>query len=597
MLPLYQSWESSNDGGQQSKKLLMWACKVTLVLVFLTSAASATATKPVGRDKPEAKGVVARPTAAVATDSTVVAACKDTLYPAACESALASVAGTKSAKSSKKLFDVSVEFAMAKAHAARSLAYNLTFPRKGNSGPYPPTGTYDCVELLDTTLSLLGDVLGGGGGGKQPKQEDAKTWLSAALTNLVTCSDSLKSRPPAAGEASMQSDSESLTQFISNSLALCKTVKKRQPRAGWMTIFGGGSGSGRKLLSEDGFPSWVSAGDRKLLSTPSGEIVADAVVAADGSGTHRSITEALAALTLKEDADGEGGSSGGGGRQVIYVKAGTYKETIRVLKGQKNVMLVGDGKGKSVIVGSRNAEDGWTTYQSATVAAQGPGFIARDLTIINNSGPSKQQAVALRVGADRAVIHRCSIEGYQDTLYAHANRQFYRDCDIYGTVDFVFGNAAAVFQNCHLSPRRPNSGQKNSVTAQGRSDPNQNTGFSIQGCRVSPTGDLAAVKGRVPTYLGRPWHKFSRVVVMQTYLDDAVHPAGWEPWSGGFALSTLYYGEYGNTGPGAATGGRVRWPGVHPKMSAAEASGFTVGQFIAGNSWLPSTGVDFTVGL
>ncbi|KAG0492327.1 hypothetical protein HPP92_005725 [Vanilla planifolia] len=106
-----------------------------------------------------------------------------------------------------------------------------------------------------------------------------------------------------------------------------------------------------------------SAEDRKLLQASPEDIRPDAVVAADGSGTHRTITEAIESLSLKPDD-----SDGGGGRSVIYVKAGTYREYIKIPTKQKNVMLMGDGKGKSVIVGSRNSEDGWSTYQSATVA-------------------------------------------------------------------------------------------------------------------------------------------------------------------------------------------------------------------------------------
>ena len=223
----------------------------------------------------------------------------------------------------------------------------------------------------------------------------------------------------------------------------------------------------------------------------------------------------------------------------------------------------------------------------------GAGFIAKGLTIINNSGPQKNQAVALRLGADKSVVYQCSIQGYQDTLYTHSNRQFYRDTDIYGTIDFIFGNAAAVIQNCFIQPRKPGRGQFNSITAQGRLDPNQNTGLSIHNCRIVGSSDL----GGTPTYLGRPWQKYSRTVFMESYLDRSINSAGWERWSGSFALSTLYYGEYANTGPGSSISGRVKWPGVHSSLTASEASKFTVAEFIFGDSWLPGTGVQYTSGL
>lgn len=227
----------------------------------------------------------------------------------------------------------------------------------------------------------------------------------------------------------------------------------------------------------------------------------------------------------------------------------------------------------------------------------GDGFIAQDIWFQNTAGPQKHQAVALRVGADQSVINRCKIDAYQDTLYTHSLRQFYRDCYITGTVDFIFGDAAVVFQNSKLVARKPMSNQNNMVTAQGRTDPNQNTGTSIQNCDVIASSDLQPVKGSIKTYLGRPWKEYSRTVYMQSNIGDHIDPSGWSIWSGDFALKTLYYGEYMNRGAGAGTSGRVKWPGYHVISNAAEARKFTVAELIQGGVWLKNTGVTFTEGL
>ncbi|KAA8515917.1 hypothetical protein F0562_019096 [Nyssa sinensis] len=153
-----------------------------------------------------------------------------------------------------------------------------------------------------------------------------------------------------------------------------------------------------------------------------------------------------------------------------------------------------------------------------------------------------------------------------------------------------------VFQNCSMFARNPPN-KTNTVTAQGRTDPNQNTGISLHNCQVTAASDLKPVQSSVKTYLGRPWQKYSRTVYLKTYLDSLIDPAGWMPWNGNFALSTLYYGEYMNTGPGSSTANRVKWGGYHVITSATVASKFTVGSFIAGNSWLPATNVPFTSGL
>ncbi|CBI26863.3 unnamed protein product, partial [Vitis vinifera] len=142
-------------------------------------------------------------------------------------------------------------------------------------------------------------------------------------------------------------------------------------------------------------------------------------------------------------------------------------------------MIIGDGKDATIVTGNKNVQDGSTTFRSATFAVSGHGFIARDMTFENTAGPEKHQAVALRSSSDGSVFYGCSFKGYQDTLYVHTQRQFYRSCDVYGTVDFIFGDAVAVLQNCNIYVRRPMSNQANVITAQGRSDQNENTGISI----------------------------------------------------------------------------------------------------------------------
>lgn len=226
-------------------------------------------------------------------------------------------------------------------------------------------------------------------------------------------------------------------------------------------------------------------------------------------------------------------------------------------------------------------------------AAVGRGFIARDIAFKNTAGAAKHQAVALRSGSDMSVFYRCLMDGFQDTLYAHSNRQFYRDCDITGTIDFIFGNAAVVFQNCNIQPRRPLPNQFITITAQGKTDVNQNTGISIQKCVMSPLDSLTA-----DSYLGRPWKNYSTTVIMQTNIGSFLDPTGWTPWiSNVDPPNTISYAEYQNTGPGSSVVKRVTWAGYKPSMTAAQASKFTVQSFIDGPNWLPLTDVAFDLSL
>lgn len=166
------------------------------------------------------------------------------------------------------------------------------------------------------------------------------------------------------------------------------------------------------------------------------------MVAQDGSGNHKTINEAMVALGRMGKSRPE--------RAVIYVKSGVYNEKVEIQREMKNLIFIGDGIDKTVVTGNRNVQDGATTFNSATFGVSGDGFWARDMTFENTAGPHKHQAVALRVGSDLSVFYRCSFRGYQDTLLVHSLRQFYRNCHVYGTIDFIFGDVAAVFQNCDI---------------------------------------------------------------------------------------------------------------------------------------------------
>lgn len=510
-------------------------------------------------------------------------ACSKTRYPDLCVNSLLDFPGSVTA-SSTDLVHISMNMTL--QHFGRAL-YTSTEINNLQMDSLTRSAYQDCLELLEDSVDQLSRSLTSVAPNQNRKGQavgnsnDVLTWLSAAMTNQDTCTEGFENVASKV-KNEMMDRLKDLSELVSNALAIFSATNNDD--------FNGIPVQNRKLLESDEvdeFPKWLSRKDRRLLDAPVSAIQADIVVAKDGSGTAKSIVEAIKKVPEQSNR-----------RTVIYVKAGRYEEdNIKVGRKIINVMFIGDGKGKTVITGGKSVGDSVTTFHTASFAATGAGFIARDISFENYAGPGKHQAVALRIGADHGVVYRCSIVGYQDTLYVHSQRQFYRECDIYGTVDFIFGNAAVVFQSCNIYARKPMPGQKNTITAQNRKDPNQNTGISIHACKILAASDLEPSKGSYPTYLGRPWKLYSRTVYMMSNMGDHIDPRGWLEWSGNFALDTLYYGEYMNSGPGGAVGQRVKWPGYRVITSPVEAGRFTVGQFIFGSSWLPATGVAFVSGL
>ncbi|KAG5116870.1 hypothetical protein JHK84_042983 [Glycine max] len=270
-------------------------------------------------------------------------------------------------------------------------------------------------------------------------------------------------------------------------------------------------------------------------------------------------------------------------RTVIRVKEGIYKENVVIQSYKINIVMLGDGSDVTVITGNRSVGDGCTTFNSATLAVSGEGFLARDISFNNSAGPEKQQAVALRVNADLIAFYRCAIHGYQDTLFVHSFRQFYRECDIYGTIDFIFGNAAVVLQGCNIVSKKPLPGQYTVITAQSRDSPNENTGISIQYYSIKANFDDSSVK----SYLGRPWRIYSCTVYLESYIDDFIDPKGWTKWSNEQGLDTLYYREFDNYGLGSSTDNRVQWSGHIVTITGLLTAGAVLQLRLVGNNFSP----------
>ncbi|KAL6145683.1 hypothetical protein ACLB2K_056368 [Fragaria x ananassa] len=324
--------------------------------------------------------------------------------------------------------------------------------------------------------------------------------------------------------------------------------------------------------------SWATMelDDVKIATTP------NVVVSQDGKGNFKKIMDAIAAAPSQLSSK----------HFVILVKKGVYKEYVNIGNTKSNIVLIGEGKDATIISGSKSVGGGQATFDTATFAVRAQGFVAMDIGFENTADPKSGQAVAVQSSGDHSVFYRCKISGNQDTLLVQAGRQFFRECQIIGSIDFIFGYGTAVFQKCDIYIKKSQIGGTTVITANGRNSSTDSSGFSFQFCTIhgdpqSPTGPTFVTPRGV--YLGRSWGTYARTVFMQSSISSILTPQGWLQWND-VPVDKLYFGEYQNSGPGAALGGRVTWPGFH-KMSAADADKFTVVKFIDGDSWLPALGI------
>ncbi|CAI5461192.1 unnamed protein product [Closterium sp. Yama58-4] len=428
--------------------------------------------------------------------------------------------------------------------------------------------TTDCLDLTTNAfyhLAKAAEALKA-----RTNDEDVPFWITAARDQLVTCLDgiwefSLDTYKSHAGK-SLESHGKNLKKSFDTAIALAlQSVVKSAPKSptpSRETLEGGGPGEP---------PSWVEAGmyerirelqarmqgdhaeaqawaerGRKLQLAKVKKLKPNAVVGKNEK--YKKINDALKAAPKT-------------GLYVVYIKAGTYKE--KVLVNREGVILVGDGATKTIITGKDSVAGGFTTYNTATVSVKKNYFQAAGIKFENTAGIQGNQAVALMIDADKAVIYDCSVTGYQDTLYTHSGRQYYRNSFISGITDFIFGNAAAVIDNCTIEMR---AGKSNiPITASGR-ETETPTGIVIRYSFVT------AEKGVTNGYLGRPWKKCARTIYINTYLAKQINKEGWSTWNGDNKGKCVYYAEKDSEGPGAYKP-RAKW--VKP------------GQIRDGKPWAP----------
>ncbi|KAL1532938.1 pectinesterase [Salvia divinorum] len=562
---------------QKFKQRLILAFIVSVIIILLLAAAVCFAIYKTNQNNHHAVAAhnlpaTPPPTKPKTTQSVVKSVCANTDYKKTCEeSILKEVKNNASA--------TPMDILRASLVATSEVIDNVTKQAKGIEfeSPMKKAALNDCLVLLKDAKgevnSSIASVKGADVGRMKTAKAELNNWMNAVISYQQTCLDGF---PEGAEKEKMKKILESVKMLGSNALSVVSQVSAVQTKVETS------ASSQRRLLGFD----WMNTNHyQRILKANGAKFTPNVTVAKDNTGNFTTINEALKAMPTKFK-----------GRYVIYVKEGVYDETVVVAKDMENVTMYGDGSQKSIITGSKNFVDGVTTFETASFVAIGARFMAQSLGFRNTAGPEKHQAVALRVQSDRSIFVNCRIEGYKSTLYVQAHRQFYRSCYITGTVDFIFGDAAALFQNCMINLRKPLESQQNVVTAQGRSERQETTGIVLQNCKILADEKLEAEKSKFKSYLGRPWKEYSRTIVMESEIGDVIQPEGWKEWSGDSGLKTLFYAEYNNKGAGASTKNRVKWGG-YKMLKRDDVLKFTVGPFLQAEDWLKAADVPVRFGM
>lgn len=292
----------------------------------------------------------------------------------------------------------------------------------------------------------------------------------------------------------------------------------------------------------------------------------DYVVAKDGSGDFFTVQEAINAVPdFRKES-----------RTTILIRPGIYKEKLIIPESKINISLI--GQNGTVISGDDYASkknvfgENMSTSGSSTCYIYGHDFYAENITFENKAG-EVGQAVACFINGDRAMFKNCRFLGYQDTLYTYGkdSRQYYEDCYIEGSVDFIFGWSTAVFNRCTINSKR------NGYITAPATDKGKKYGYVFIDC------DLTADKNVDKVYLSRPWRPYGQTVFINCNMGRHIAPEGWNNWNNKDSEKTAFYAEYNSKGEGASPKTRAKF-----SHQLKDIKDYSISKILAGeDGWNP----------
>lgn len=292
-------------------------------------------------------------------------------------------------------------------------------------------------------------------------------------------------------------------------------------------------------------------------------------VARDGSGDYTTVQAAIQSVPDHNQQ-----------AVTIFIRNGIYTEKILIDSLKSFITLIGEDQFKTIL--SYNDHTGKISPTGQTISTRtswsfkvlADHFTARNIHFRNDAGFTAGQAVAVESDGDYGRFINCRFTGFQDVLLIDGKqaRQYFKDCYIEGTTDFIFGGATAWFENCTIHSL------KNSHVTAASTAKEQVYGYVFNHCRL--TGDTSLHQ----VTLGRPWRPYAKVVYLNSYMGAHIKAEGWSTWNNNDNHKTTYYAEYKSNGPGANPYKRLAW--TH-QLTRKEARQYRMKQVL--KNWNPES--------
>lgn len=255
--------------------------------------------------------------------------------------------------------------------------------------------------------------------------------------------------------------------------------------------------------------------------------------------------------------------------RTIQVLPGVYRDNATLGFGRNQVAVVGMGtKRGDVTIAYPYAyfAPPSSVSTAGTLRVEGNDVTVKNLTLDNlicypysptgrpqNENPALNGATnTLHTTGKRIVFDDVLVKGGQDTYWGNKGISYFYNCEIWGSVDFIYGAALAVFDRCVIVEIRSSGGPigaPNTVAAQPYGEVFLNCKFP----RALVADGYPFDVGLGTTTFMRPWGQDGALAVINCELGAQFSTKGWLEWDG--RENTCRAIEYGSTaiGGGATT--------------------------------------------
>lgn len=188
---------------------------------------------------------------------------------------------------------------------------------------------------------------------------------------------------------------------------------------------------------------------------------------------------------------------------------------------------------------------------------------AEQSAYLARSDKYNERGHAIAFNGDRIICNGIRVRGNQDSIWVGTGRMYFKDCDLIGGTDYIYGDASVVFDNCMLGAEGMTNKSYGATVTAANHDANNPYGYLFWNCTLYNVLDNIKT-----SMLGRPWRQAAQITFYKTKIDDTkevgasaagIDSVGWRDMSDNMMnLARFYeYGTYNASGKAVDTSERL----------------------------------------